>query len=54
MTLPASVFAVLRVNPHPEEMICLRWKREDAESRAKAQQLLYPSSTYEVIEWFVH
>jgi len=54
VTLPASVFAVLRVNPHPEEVVCLRWNKTDAEEQMKQQQLLYPAHTYEVIEWFVH
>jgi len=53
MTLPTSVFVLIRTDPQPEDVICLRWKKQDAEDLKKAQKLLYPSSTYEVVEWFV-
>ena len=52
--MSTSVFVVLRVNPHPEEVICLRWEKMDAEERKNQQQLLYSASTYEVVEWYVH
>lgn len=53
MNQPASVFVLLRVNPHPEEVLCLRWKKDDAVMEMQTQQLLYPSAAYEVVEWFV-